>query len=1060
MMVPNNTTKPETFLFKDGYDIPVYGLTNGMFYYIHIPAIVCLLASLSCAVATIVLSFKRGKAGEFFTKWSKRGRLVVYISACDGMFCVSHLMDHLQILFTLDHVRPKELCAFYGFVMTVFVVAQILIVNVVAVNAFVMMFLNKKISFGKYDSCLIIWAFGVPIFGATVAATYEQFGPMGIACLYDAIKGHVANMVLTTIPVPVILVANIVLYILTFIRIRSDALIRKYRFGTNANAVGRHIKAAKRMLMFVFAFVFQWWCFGLFGAWSLFVDNPLEIPEILNYFGVVFTNLGGVFNLVVYLLVFRNKSKQLMSKSQQIQNEKNDDLQELAVTIPKKQHIFPKSEREAILEMIKNAKSTDQLEMMVPNNTTKPETFLFKDGYDIPVYGLANGMFYYIHIPAIVCLLASLSCAVATIVLSFKRRKAGEFFTKWSKGERLVVYISTCDGMFCASHLMDHLQILFTLDHVRPKELCAFYGFVMTVFVVAQILIVNVVAVHVFVMMFLNKKISFGKYDSCLIIWAFGVPIFGATVAATYEQFGPMGIACLYDAIKGHVANMVLTTIPVPVILVANIVLYILTFIRIRSDTLIRKYRFGTYANAVGRHIKAAKRMLMFVCAFVLQWWCFGLFGAWSLFVDNPLEIPEILNYFGVVFTNLGDVFNLVVYLLVLRNKSRQLMSKPQQIQNEKSDDLQELAHLEMMVPNSTTKPELFDLPVYWLANEMFYYIHIPAIVCLLASLSCAVATIVLFFKRRNAGEFFTKWSKGERLVVYISTCDGMFCASHLIDHLQILFSLDHVRPKELCAFYGFIMTLFVVAQILIVNVVAVNVFVMMFLNKKFSFGKYDSRLLIWAFVVPFTGATVAATYEQFGPMGVSCYYDAINGHVANMVLTTIPVPVILVINIVLYILNFIRIRSDAINRKQVIGSNTKAVRRHIKAAKGMSMFVLAFVIQCWCFGLFGVWSLFVDSPLEIPVIFNYIGVVFTNLGGILNLVVYLLMFRSSQILKSKQELFENKINDHLQQAAVVLARKQYRKCERESFLAMIEDEKATQKCVTRATTIVMRVKW
>ncbi|XP_052820271.1 uncharacterized protein LOC128246109 [Mya arenaria] len=403
MMVPNSTTKPELF------DLPVYWLANEMFYYIHIPAIVCLLASLSCAVATIVLFFKRRNAGEFFTKWSKGERLVVYISTCDGMFCASHLIDHLQILFSLDHVRPKELCAFYGFIMTLFVVAQILIVNVVAVNVFVMMFLNKKFSFGKYDSRLLIWAFVVPFTGATVAATYEQFGPMGVSCYYDAINGHVANMVLTTIPVPVILVINIVLYILnfirirsdainrkqvigsntkampfkghmanmvlttipvpvilvtnivlhifTFIRIRSDAMISKHRLGTNANAVGRHIKAAKRMLTFVFAFVVQWWCFGLFGAWSLFVDSPLEIPEILNYFGVVFTNLGGVFNLVVYLLVFKDKSRQLKSKPQQMKNEKIDDLQELTVTRAKKQHIFPKCEKEAILEMIKKRKS-------------------------------------------------------------------------------------------------------------------------------------------------------------------------------------------------------------------------------------------------------------------------------------------------------------------------------------------------------------------------------------------------------------------------------------------------------------------------------------------------------------------------------------------------------------------------------------------------------------------------------------------------------------------------------------------------------------------------------
>ncbi|XP_052820232.1 uncharacterized protein LOC128246065 [Mya arenaria] len=237
--------------------------------------------------------------------------------------------------------------------------------------------------------------------------------------------------------------------------------------------------------------------------------------------------------------------------------------------------------------------------MMVTNNTTQQEIFLFKDGYDIPVYGLANGMFYYIHISASACLIASIICAQATLFLSFKSHRAGEFFTKWSKGERLVVYISICDGIFSAFHLMDHLQMLFTLDHVRPKALCAFYGFTMMVFFVAQILIVNVVANNVFLLVFLGKNISFGKYDSGLLIWAFGIPILGATVAAMYDQFGPMGLACFYDAIKRHVAIMVFTTVIVAVILVTNIVLYILSFIRIRSDTMIRKQIIGTNASAI-----------------------------------------------------------------------------------------------------------------------------------------------------------------------------------------------------------------------------------------------------------------------------------------------------------------------------------------------------------------------------------------------------------------------------------------------------------------------------
>ncbi|XP_052783007.1 uncharacterized protein LOC128219235 [Mya arenaria] len=213
-------------LLKDGYDVPVYGLANGMFYYVHVPAIVCL---------------------------------------------------------------------------------TILMVNVVAINVFAMMFFNINISFGKFDGGLLLWAFGVPFVGALIAAMLNQFGPMGVGCIFDAVNGQIANLVLTTIPMPTIMAINVLLYILTFIKIRTDVRAMKQSLGNMASTAGGHIRAARKMSMFLVAFFVQWFCFALFGAWSMFVDNPADIPEILNFIGVIFTNLGGVMNLIVYLLVFKKK---------------------------------------------------------------------------------------------------------------------------------------------------------------------------------------------------------------------------------------------------------------------------------------------------------------------------------------------------------------------------------------------------------------------------------------------------------------------------------------------------------------------------------------------------------------------------------------------------------------------------------------------------------------------------------------------------------------------------------------------------------------------------------
>lgn len=170
---------PTTHEPKNGYDIPVYGIDNGSFYYIHIPAIVCICTSFVCVVVALVLSFRQHGCGTFFTNWTKSERLVVYLAICDGLYNVSHFTDHVHITIVKDMVYPKELCEFYGFNLAVAILAQILMVNVVAINAFMLIYFDKNLNFGQRDWKLLIWTFGVPFLGAVAAAISGQMGPNG-----------------------------------------------------------------------------------------------------------------------------------------------------------------------------------------------------------------------------------------------------------------------------------------------------------------------------------------------------------------------------------------------------------------------------------------------------------------------------------------------------------------------------------------------------------------------------------------------------------------------------------------------------------------------------------------------------------------------------------------------------------------------------------------------------------------------------------------------------------------------------------------------------------------
>lgn len=168
---------------EDGYSLPVYGLDDGTFYAIHVCALVCISLSLISAVMVIFLSFYENRnsdrGGKSFFLWTKSDRFVVYMAVSDAMFNIFHSADHIQIIVTKDHVRPKSLCRFYGFVLVEFVFAQTLMINVVAVNAFALIRCKYNFQYGKWDWKLLSWTFGCPFVMAVCLVVTKQLGPTG-----------------------------------------------------------------------------------------------------------------------------------------------------------------------------------------------------------------------------------------------------------------------------------------------------------------------------------------------------------------------------------------------------------------------------------------------------------------------------------------------------------------------------------------------------------------------------------------------------------------------------------------------------------------------------------------------------------------------------------------------------------------------------------------------------------------------------------------------------------------------------------------------------------------
>ena len=176
MAAANITAFP--FTPRSGYDLRVNGLDSDKFLAIHITALCCIFLGLVSAIAVIIKSFQE-QSFYFFFQWAKSDRFVVYIAICDGLFNISHSMDHLHIIITRNHVYPKGLCTFYSFILAEFTTAQKLMVNIVSINAFLLIFFKKRVNFGECDWKLLAWIFGLPGIALFVAVGFDTLGPNG-----------------------------------------------------------------------------------------------------------------------------------------------------------------------------------------------------------------------------------------------------------------------------------------------------------------------------------------------------------------------------------------------------------------------------------------------------------------------------------------------------------------------------------------------------------------------------------------------------------------------------------------------------------------------------------------------------------------------------------------------------------------------------------------------------------------------------------------------------------------------------------------------------------------
>ena len=149
-----------------------------------------------------------------------------------------------------------------------------------------------------------------------------MFKPL-FSCITDGVKGWTAFVIIYTVPLVLIVVMNVTLYTLTWLKMSSEVRALKKRLGQNPPSRKAALSAAKKMSMFVAAFFVQWCFAAAYGVWELFTK---DVPVIMLHLGTKFPNIGGILNLCIFVIVNRRRQKKTTVDSQSVDNKQLDTI--------------------------------------------------------------------------------------------------------------------------------------------------------------------------------------------------------------------------------------------------------------------------------------------------------------------------------------------------------------------------------------------------------------------------------------------------------------------------------------------------------------------------------------------------------------------------------------------------------------------------------------------------------------------------------------------------------------------------------------------------------------
>ncbi|KAJ3107565.1 hypothetical protein HDU97_003870 [Phlyctochytrium planicorne] len=106
-------------------------------------------------------------------------------------------------------------------------------------------------------------------------------------------------------------------------------------------------------------------------------------------------------------------------------------------------------------------------------------------------------------------------------------------------GERFPLYVAIIDFIWTISHAIDHVMMLANKGESPAPAVCKSLGAILAFFLMAQVMLLNIIAVSMFLTVYRGWALSYGKFDWILVVLTFGLPVVYICIGFAVDAFGP-----------------------------------------------------------------------------------------------------------------------------------------------------------------------------------------------------------------------------------------------------------------------------------------------------------------------------------------------------------------------------------------------------------------------------------------------------------------------------------------------------------------------------------------